>query len=152
MIRPAIPADIFALLDMGAAFFVEASWDKCAAFDKDSFAYTCGCLITDGVLLVAEKDGVVIGMAGAGFAPAYWNRNILTAQELFFFCVPEHRKGTGRKLMDGLESAVTERGAVLFSMSAEEGLRSEALGRLYRQRGYWPAEKLFWKRLEAVAA
>lgn len=152
MIRAAAPTDIFRILEMGAAFFAEAGWAKHAEFDRDSFAYSCGLIMDHGVFLVAERDDGIIGMVAAGVSPAYWNRQVLTAQELFWYCVPEHRKGIGTKLMAALEAALQARGVVLASVSAEEGLRSEALGRLYRQRGYWPAEKLFWKRLEAVAA
>lgn len=156
MIRKAVPKDIFRLADMGRAFFSEAGFaEKLAGegrqleFDLESFAHTVAALIEHGVLLVAEKGGEVVGMAGAGLAPAWWNRNVLTAQELFWYIEPAHRFGLGKKLMDALEAAVADLGVVLFSMSAEEGLRSEALNRLYRQRGYFPTERLFWKQLGA---
>ena len=152
MIRPAVPTDVFALMEMGQAFFVEAGWDKHADFDKESFALTCGTLIDHGVLLVADKDDGLVGMAGAGFAPAYWNRRVLTAQELFWYVEPGHRKGLGGKLMTALEDAVRNLGARLFSMSAEEGLRADALDQLYRRRGYFPTERLFWKAFGKEAA
>lgn len=137
---------------MGRDFFEEAGWAKHASFDPESFAYSCGLLMDNGIFMVADDDQAgVIGMAAAGVSPAYWNRTILTAQEIFWYVLPEHRTGTGRLLMAALEDAMRAIGVVLCSMSAEEGLRSSALHRLYRQCGYWPAEKLFWKRLEAVA-
>lgn len=147
MIRRAVPEDIHAILAMGQAFFEETGWDKHADFDARSFAYSCGLIMDHGVFLVAERDGQPVGMAAAGISPAYWNRNVLTAQELFFYCNPANRKGTGRNLMEALEHAVKARGVVLFSMSAEEGLRAEALGRLYRSRQYFPQERIFWKVL-----
>ena len=153
MIRLAVPTDIHRIMAMGHAFFEEAGWAKHAAFDAESFAYSCGLIMDHGVFLVAEtEDGGVVGMVAAGVSPAYWNRNVLTGQELFWYVDPEHRTGTGGLLMAALEDAMKSRGVVLCSMSAEEGLRSGALHRLYRLRGYWPAERLFWKRLEAVAA
>lgn len=145
-VRRAQPEDIHALIEMGQAFFVEAGWSARASFDVESFAHTCGTLMDHGVLIVAEtKGGKIIGMAAGGVAPAWWNRNVLTAQELFFYARPTHRKGTGRMLFGGLEAAVKSLKVVLFSMSAEEGLRSDALTRLYRARDYFPAERLFWK-------
>lgn len=150
MIRPAVPTDVFSLMDMGAAFFVEAGWDKHAQFDPESFAMTCGALIEGGILLVAEKDDGLAGMAGAALAPAYWNRKVLTSQELFWYCKPAHRKGVGRRLMAALEDAVQSCGVTLFSMSAEEGLRGHTLGQLYARRGYFPVEKLYWKRFEPM--
>lgn len=152
MIRRAIPTDIHQLMAMGLAFFNEAGWAKHAEFDAESFAYSCGLLMDHGVLLVADNEPGVVGMAAAGIAPAYWNRKILTGQELFWYVCPEHRTGTGGLLMAALEDAMKALGVVLCSMSAEEGLRSSALHRIYRRRGYWPAEKLFWKRLEGAVA
>lgn len=169
MIRPAVPQDIFRLGDMGRAFFDEAGFaEKVGAvtvelacgevqstslikltFDLESFGRTVGTLMDGaGVVLVVEKNGAVVGMAAAGIAPAWWNKNILTAQELFYYCDPDHRKGTGKLLFAALETAVKKRGVVLFSMAAEEGLRSDALTRLYRACGYFPTEKVFWKVLQ----
>lgn len=161
MIRPAVPQDIFRLADMGQAFFKEAGFasklaseGKRLEFDLESFGRTVAALIEHGVLLVATSGDDPIGMAGAGLAPAWWNRNVLTAQELFWYIDPNFRIGFGfgTELMAALEAAVTNLGVVLFSMSAEEGLRSEALGRLYRQRGYFPTERLYWKQLSVGVA
>ncbi|WP_299109801.1 GNAT family N-acetyltransferase [uncultured Bradyrhizobium sp.] len=159
MIRRAIPEDIFRLAEMGQAFFDEAGIaERLAAgdgarleFDLESFARTVAALIEHGILLVAEKGGTVVGMAAAGASPAWWNRKVLTAQELFWYVEPGHRKGIGAKLMSALEEAVGSLGVTLFSMSAEEGLRSTALNRLYRQRGYFPTETLFWKQIGSSA-
>ena len=151
MIRRAVPTDVFDLMEMGEAFFKEAGWDKHADFDGESFAMTCGGLIDGGILLVGENGvGKLVAMAGAALAPAYWNRKVLTSQELFWYCKPAHRKGLGRQLMAALEDAVQSCGVTLFSMSAEEGLRGHTLGQLYARRGYFPAEKLYWKRFEPV--
>lgn len=153
MIRRAAPTDIHRIMEMGRAFFHEAGWHKHAEFDAESFAYSCGLLMDNGVFLVADEGKAgVVGMVAAGIAPAYWNRQVLTGQEIFWYVRPEHRTGNGGLLMAALEDAMRSLGVVLCSMSAEEGLRSSALHRIYRKRGYWPAEKLFWKRLEAVAA
>lgn len=152
MIRPAVPEDIYRLVEMARAFWAETGWGDRAEFDVESFAFTAGTLMDRGVLLVSvADDGNVVGMAGAGLAQAWWNRNVLTAQEIFWYCEKGHRKGLGRQLMTNLEAAVASLGVKLFSMSAEEGLRSKALGRLYRQRGYIPSEMLFWKELSGVA-
>ena len=154
MIRPAVPQDIFRLAEMGEAFFKEAGFaekltdsDK-IIFDLESFGRTVGVLIDGaGIVLVAEKADEIIGMAAAGLAPAWWNNNVLSGQEIFFYCDPQHRRGAGRELMAGLEEAAKARGVVLFSMAAEKGLRSDALGRLYAARGYFPIEQLYWRAL-----
>lgn len=152
MIRRATPDDIRALIEMGQAFFVETGWNEKADFDVESFAHTCGALMDYGVLLVAVEKDAVVGMAGAGLAQAWWNRNVLTGQEVFWYVQPAYRKGHGRRLMAGLEAVVKSLGVQLFSMSAEMGLRGQALGRLFRQQGYFPSEMLFWKHLQGSGA
>ncbi len=53
-------------------------------------------------------------------------------------------------MMAALEDAVRSCGVVLFSMSAEEGLRGDTLGKLYARRGFVPVERLYWKRFEPM--
>lgn len=137
-------------MDMGRAFFEEAGWAKHAEYDPTSFAYSCGLLMDHGVFLVADDERAgVIGMVAAGICPAYWNRKVLTSSELFWYCMPGYRQGVGAQLMSALEADLKARGVFLASMSAEEGMRGSALGRLYRQRGYFPMEKLYWRVLAA---
>lgn len=147
MIRPALPADIKAIIDMGRAFFTEAGWSERAEFCPDSFTRTAARLGADGLLLVVEKAGEVVGMAGAVLAPAYWNEKMLIGQELFWYCKPAHRKGAGAELLRQLESAAKARNVKLFGMVAEHGLRHEALAQVYKKAGYALAEHTFCKAL-----
>jgi GNAT superfamily N-acetyltransferase len=152
MIRPAIPADIFRLLEMGAAFHKEAGVaerHEGLTFDRDSFAFSAATLMDAGLLLVMEGDkGDVIGMAAADGAPCFLNRNVVIGREQLWYVEPEHRKGKdSRHLLGALEDLARARGIHLFDVVAEEGERSDALGRLYRRADYNPAERVFRKRL-----
>lgn len=149
MIRRALPTDIFRLMEMGQAFFKEAGWDQVAEFDPESFAYSSGQFMDHGEYFVAEHEGRVVGMVAAGYAVAGWNRKVLLGQEVWWYVEPAYRKGLGKQLLEALEDAFKQKGVFLVGLSAEEGLRSEALGRLFRQRGYLPRERLFWKVLAA---
>ncbi len=151
MIRPAIPNDIFHLIDMGEAFHREAgiaARDERLSFDKDSFAYTAALLMDAGLLLVMEADGKPVGMAAADGAPCWFNRKCVLGRELLWYVHPTHRKGKdSRQLLGALEDLAKARGIHLFDVVAEEGERSDALGRLYRRAAYNPAERVFRKVL-----
>lgn len=147
MIRPAAPPDAPILIEMGLEFFREAGWSDKATFCPRSFLATLERLADHNILLVVEKNGEVVGMAGAVIAPAYWNENMLIGQELFWYCKPAHRKGAGAELLEKLESAAKARNVHLFGMMAEHGLRHEALGRLYKKAGFAPVEHTFCKVL-----
>lgn len=147
MIRAAVPDDAPALIEMGRAFFEEAGWADKAAFCPTSFALTLERLAEAGILLVFEKDGRPVGMAGALYSPAYWNEKVLIGQELFWYCEKLHRKGAGTELLRQLESAAKARNVKFFGMVAEHGLRHEALAQVYKRAGYSLAEHTFCKAL-----
>lgn len=148
MIRPADERDIPALLRMGHYFFDEAGWGDVTEYDPGSMEITLRHLIDSagGILLVAESGGAVVGMAAALLYPHYFNTDSLTGQEIFWWVDPAHRKGEGGALLDALESAAQAAGAVSFTMVSVADLRSDALDRVYRRRGYRPAERTYIKR------
>jgi GNAT superfamily N-acetyltransferase len=148
MIRPAAEHDIPLLLEMGRRFFGEAGWGDVTEYDPASMERTIRHLIDSeaGILLVAEADGEVAGMAGALLYPHYFNTDSLTGQEIFWWVEPAHRTGFGGALLDAMESAAAAAGAVSFTMVSVASLRSDALDRVYRRRGYRPAERTYIKR------
>lgn len=145
-IRPATAADIPRIVEIGRQFCEEARWGDLLEIDPDSLAASLAGLIEGGVVLVAEPAGAVVGAACAVLFPLYLNHAHLAAAEMFWWVDPEHRGGVGGDLLDALERAVEERGAATFSMLTVAGLRDQALGRLYRRRGYRPAETTYTKR------
>jgi ribosomal protein S18 acetylase RimI-like enzyme len=149
MIRAATPDDMPALLKMGAAFFVEAGLpDKGVTFDGLTFEVFCATLGQHGLLLVAEGKQEVVGMIGVALAPAFWNAGVTLAQECFWYVDPSCRKGKfGPALLDEMQRQAAARGAILCSMVAEHGLRGDAVGQLYRRKGFAPAESTYWKRI-----
>lgn len=149
MIRPAVPDDAEVLLDMGQAFHAEAGYADRFDFVPGDFAVALDAMSDAGLLLVAEKDGQVVGMAGADAAPLIFNRSVRIGREAFWYIQPAHRKGIGRELLSALECAAKSYGAAIFDVVAEdgEGKRGVALARLYRAASYSPAESVFRKVL-----
>lgn len=147
VIRQATERDFDALLEMGRAFNIEAGYAEDVPFDRPSFARTLEALAKANLLLVADKGSGAIGMAGADVAPAICNHSVLLSREAFWYVLPEHRLGLGGQILAALEGCAKAYGARIFDVIAEEGKRSLALARLYRARGYSPAEITFRKVL-----
>jgi predicted N-acetyltransferase YhbS len=142
-IRKAQPEDLPALLDMGRDFFDHSANSAFTTFDENSLTATLIALmsgVAGGSLLVAETDGEVVGMAACVVFPFYANHSTLIGQEMFWWVKPEHRKGIGGAILDELEAEAKRKGAKIFIGANLSGERSAAFERLYRRRGYTPAE------------
>lgn len=148
-IRPAAVDDIPAIVRIGARFFDEAEWADVAEWDHDSICSTLRGMIADpnGIVLIAIREGVICGIAGGLVYPLYFNCNHITGQELFWWVEPEARKGVGAHLLDCLELAAMNAGAQSWAMIALDKVRPEAVGALYRRRGYRASEHSYIKRL-----
>jgi len=138
---------------MGREFFREAGHEaRGLQFDDASFAVTLGLLGRAELLLVVERYGNVVGMGALDVAPAYWNRSVSLAQEVFWYLKPEHRVGHGGRVLRALERLAAAKGAITFTAVAEEGDRAHALGRLYRSTGYRLTETVYRKEICAPSA
>ncbi len=149
MIRPATPDDIPTIAEMGREFHEAAGWGDIADYDLDSITTMLGGMIDspDMILLAAEQDGEVVGMAGGAMCPLYFNHAHRIGQELFYWVNPGSRNGIGKQLLDQLEATARAAGCQSWVMVALDKVNPEATGRLYRMRGYRPAERNWIRRL-----
>lgn len=148
LIRHAAPEDLGAIHDMGARFHASTCYADLIPVCLDSFLDTITTLATAprGVVLVAERDGHVIGMAAAFANPHWFNAKHLAGQELFWWVEPEHRGSrAGALLMAGLENWAAGVGCKTFSMASTANLKPASLSRLYARRGYVPQDIYFGK-------
>lgn len=143
-VRDAEPRDIPAMLEM-AERFIEIAWGRVGVpFDPE----TCADLLTrliqapEGILLV---NGSCTAMIGAVVYPWHFNRNVLTAIELFWWSEP--KSGAAMALWNEAERRALGMGAKTFNMALQDHLRPEALSRLYQRRGYQPSERIFIREL-----
>ncbi len=142
-IRAAEPNDLGALLDMGREFFEVSGNERFTTFDESSLTATIITLmsgVSGGVLLVAETEGKVVGMAACMVFPFYANHATLIGQEIFLWADPAHRGAIGDALLDELEAAAMRKGAKVFINANLAGKRDAAFARYYRRRGCVPAE------------
>jgi len=145
VIRKATLDDIPAIADLGERFFRQSHYAQFATWDRVSFAETLAVLVRAGTLLVVQHE-CVVGMGAFLLFPWYFNASQHGAQEIFLFIAPDHRGRDGFRLIEEMERAAKEAGAVAFIAGSTEGMRHEALDRLYLRRGYAPAGNTFIKR------
>ena len=151
VIRNADEADVPVIALLGERFYHEAEWHDVAEWDAESITLTLHHMVSsdDGIVLVMEREGVIIGMAGGLVHPLYFNHAHRTGQELFWWISPDERSGVGGILLEALEQAARDRGAQSWAMISLDKVRPEAVGAMYRRRGYRASEHSFIKRLAA---
>lgn len=149
MIRLATLKDVADIAEMGERFHEAAGWGDIAGYSVEDCAKTLIQMIeTDlGIVLVAESDGRIIGIAGGLVFPLYFNHAHKSGQELFLYVEPGLRDGTGGRLLAALEEEARKVGCTSWSMIALNKVSPEATGRLYQRRGYRPAEHSWIRRL-----
>lgn len=138
MIRPARLDDMPAMLALLADFHAASGMGAVAPYCAESMAATLARMMDNNaaILLVAEHNGDVVGVAGGSVFPAYWNQAQTIGQESFWWADPAHRGRIGPAMLENLEQEARNRGAVRFLMVCLEALRPTAVGELYRRRGY----------------
>lgn len=149
MIRAATVKDCRIIAELGHRFHREAAWgDICDYKVSDcqkSLEAMCG--LPDAILLVAEEDGEIVGMAGGLVSPLYFDHAHKTGQELFWWIKPTAAPGTGGRLLEAMEQAARDRGCSSWAMIALDKLNPDKMARLYRLKGYRASEHSFIKRL-----
>lgn len=103
MIRSANKWDFDALVHMLRQFNREANPVLCDHFDNEPYIRNLLTQIVSGrgILLVAEREDQVVGMAIGFISPTIWDPDALILNELAYYIQPEHRGGTlGYRLLD----------------------------------------------------
>lgn len=135
------------------AFFEESSVRELAQPDESY----CRQLLreiaaSDGVrgfLLVAERDGQIVGAACAT-GPAFWfSPQTPFLVEMFIYVLPDHRNGVGRQLTKALEfwsKFGGHNGLILRS-----GAGDPRAGKLFTRMSYVPMEQTHMKHFKEAA-
>lgn len=150
-IREATTDDLSDILRMGFAFHEASGYADICEPDTVSMLETAERLMADekGLLLVAESDDQIVGMAGIVAYPIHFNRNYLATQEMFWWVDKEYRTdGAGRGLLLGIESWAQKMRARSNTMISLNDLDGERVGKLYKHAGYRPGEQMHIRRFE----
>jgi hypothetical protein len=149
MIRPAKLDDIPDLVGLGRMFHASTRLAGLAPYDKHCVADLLSGMIHSrkSVVLVMERDGVVVGGICGVIVPAYWNRFVLIGQQFAWFVHPDHRGKTSLKLLDGFERECMQRGARLISSGAKHDAHFEGMDAVLTRSGYFELESMYLKRV-----
>ena len=137
MVRNATAGDIPALIELGARMYIESRYSQNSHFDEEKCAELARSVIASpaGCVLVAEKEGVVIGWMAGGIAEQWFSHQLM-AFEYGLFVAPEHRGGTaGPRLAKAFITWAKEHGAALINMGITTGVHEERTGEMYSRLG-----------------
>lgn len=137
MIRNATTADIPSLIELGTRMYLESRYSANSPFDADKCAELAKSLISSpaGCVLVAEKEGQVVGWLGGGIAEQFFSSQLM-AFEYGLFVAPEHRGGSaGPRLARTFIDWAKDHGAAVINMGITTGVHAERTGALYSRLG-----------------
>jgi len=137
MIRNAEPKDLPALVQIGQKFHAESEQYSRLSYSGLKVLFLLKSLLAnnDGMLIVAEKDGEIIGgMAAMVFQEWYSYEKLAT--DICIFILPEHR-GTAiaAEMIDHYKKWAKERQAKFSLLSISTGINLERTQGLYEKLG-----------------
>lgn len=144
MIRPATHDDIDRLTELGEQMHVESRFAD-LPIDRSKVRALFAHLIEspDGLLIVSEKDGEVIG-GFAGYVCEHYFARTTVAQDFGLFIAPEFRGGlSAPRLLKAYIDWAKEKGAAMIQAGITTGVHVEASTQLYLRMGFQPAGNLF---------
>ena len=149
-VRLAEKSDKAGIIEQARAFFAASPMGQRVDFDEVGFAafldYVEG---SDGARVwVVDKDGEVVGIAGALAFPLYFAPSVTVVQELFWWIDPAERgTSAGAQMMFEIEGWAEQIGASQLFMIALENERAPTMERVYSRRGFSPIERTFTKEI-----
>jgi GNAT superfamily N-acetyltransferase len=145
-IREAIIDDIPALVAMGLSFIRGSNYRHFVAENPRQLSALAAQMIAnpDAVILLAERDGVALGMIGV-IAYDHFVSGTRIAGEIMFWTDPAAR-GLGLRLLRAAEAWATGRGAEAMHMISPD----PRVDTLYERMGYRAVERTFQRNLQRV--
>jgi len=142
--RPATVGDVEAIVAMGERFRAQTPYARRVVANPEAMRALAIRLVSDpdGLIQIAERDGVAIGMLAA----IVYTHHISGARvggEIAWWVDPEARGSVGVCLLKDVERWARRAGAETFEMIAPTP-RVEAI---YTCLGYEPVERTFQRRL-----
>ncbi len=136
MIRWARMEDIPRMVEMALAFYAQTPYPDLVASSKEQMAGLAIILMRDHILLVAEKDGEVVGMAALLVEPFIFNPSVRVANELVWWVDESARGGMiAARLLKAVEIESKKMGIDIIRMALMADSPRSADG-IYRKLGY----------------
>lgn len=128
--------DIPAIVALGRAMHAESRF-RTISFDESKLARVLALLMADGgCVLVAERDGVLIGAFLGAVSEFYFSRE-QEASDLALFVHPQHRGGmAGPALLRAFIAWAKARGVRHLGVAISTGVMIEETGALFERLGF----------------
>lgn len=116
-------------------------------YDEPTLVKVLGDLSVQGVFLVAEKDGQVVGSVGAAVTQHIYNTNLRVGTELFLWVDEDSRNSTvGVRLLKEMEKQCISRDCKLITMTST--VHTPKFSKfLINKMNYLEGETSFYKEL-----
>jgi RimJ/RimL family protein N-acetyltransferase len=150
VVRPLTEDDLPAYIEMAAAFHADCPVNDLIPFDPEGTAdFLTGIMSNENVRAVlAELDGVPVGIAGAALYPMYFSPDSHVVQELWWWLSPSHRgSGAAQRMYKDIENWAKDSGAVALFMIALHNDNVDRMAKMYGRSGFRPMERTFVKGL-----
>lgn len=117
MIRSAQVQDIETLVNLSEEFYPETEYFEYAPWDRETVTELTSYIVQNGIYLVAEHEGKIVGQLAAVLTPFLFNKNVLNCSEVVWYVSPEMRStGLGWELIKRADTIRKLRGAKRFQM------------------------------------
>ena len=149
-VRPMTEDDLPAYIEMASEFHANCPVDELIPFDPEgTAAFLVNVMDKDNFRVVlAEVDGVPVGITGAALYPMYFSPNNSVVQELWWWLSPEHRgSGAAKRMYADIENWAVECGATAVFMIALHNSNVDRMAKMYARSGFRPMERTFVKGL-----
>lgn len=150
MIREATLKDIPELTDLLIPFYYESGlMEKGMNLCVKSCITTAESMIeSNGIVFVAGEE-TLIGSLGVFVSPWHFNYEQYSAQEVWFYVKPDHRKGSvGLRLIDAYIKWAKGKNITRLALVSLPNKERSKIERLYERKGFAPSEKFYARRLK----
>ena len=145
-IRKAVPSDMRFIITEGIKFMEYHPLSYKKDIDPKELISLTDTVIKDHIILIAEQNGKQAGVIAGIIAPNPFNTKYLGLAELMWWVKEEYRGSShALKLLRAFEEAGKERGVDYITMVRT--MYTPELDKVYKKRGYIPAETTFLKEL-----
>lgn len=137
--------DVEVILEMGRKFYTTTEMSKLIPFSDDAGVHQIFNMLDNGFIVLAEHEGVVVGMLGCMFFDFPFNRDYKACTEMMYWIEEEHRGGhLAPHLLKQAEALAVHEGASFITMVALE-TSPEMIDRFYTTMGYKRTERTYIK-------
>ena len=147
MIRNATTDDFPKIEKMASQFWPDAGFD--VPYKDGSSMFYIKLAYNQSLLIVAKKDGELVGFAAGAKSPLMGNSDYMAGSELAWWVHPDHRGGKlGIQLLQGLEQAAKDAGCHYWSMIFMQSSMPDTIKGIYEKMGYKLQETTYLKRIK----